>query len=540
VREVALLVAGSFALAGCATRSPPVLFDLAYPPSVEPAGPHDRPSSGDESVGTAGAPSPRTRDVGAREVSPDAATGHAFLAPHRPCPHVATGEGARAVALLSRCGEVARPRKSYAVTAANIVGFELLLNLYDRHVLSSETYGSDPDSILRNLSGGWTLDEDPFDTNQFLHPYGGAIYHGFARSAGFDYWESLGWDFAGSALWEIAGETDPPSINDQVTTPFAGSFLGEALFRTASLILECGGHRPSTAREIGAALVSPSAAFNRHVYGNRFRAVYPSRDPAVFGWWGVGVRRNVSPTDIGVLANLNRDVAMAAFGIDYGLPGKPGYAHRRPFDYFHFEGTATSSENAVPENVVVRGLLLGANYASGRDYRGIWGLYGSYDYFSPEIFRVSSTALSVGTTGQWLVSDEVALQGSLLGGVGFTAAGTTADRSDDRSYRYSASPQALVALRAVYGDVAMLDLTANGYWLGNSLASSDASGSESILRAQVSVIVRVSGRHAVGVQFVESIRDPSFSDLDDSLQSVGALSLFYTFLSDTSFGVVRR
>ena len=30
----------------------------------------------------------------------------------------------------------------------------------------------------------------------------------------------------------------------------------------------------------------------------------------------------------------------------------------------------------------------------GKDYRGIWGLYGSYDYISPQTFRISSTALS--------------------------------------------------------------------------------------------------------------------------------------------------
>jgi hypothetical protein len=188
---------------------------------------------------------------------------------------------------------------------------------------------------------------------------------------------------------------------------------------------------------------------------------------------------------------------------------------------------------------MVRGLLFGTDYSSGPRYRGIWGLYGSYDYFSPEIFKVSSTALSLGTTGQYLVSDSFALQGSVLGGVGFTAAGTTADRRADRDYRYSVSPQALVAVRAAYRDVAMIDLTANDYFLSVSLDSSGASGSENIVRAQLSVTVRIIGRHALTLQFVESSRHPDLADAFDS-QSVGALSLFYTYLSDTEFGVVRR
>ena len=77
---------------------------------------------------------------------------------------------------------------------------------------------------------GW-YDSDPFGVNQFGHPYQGAMYHGFARSAGFDYWHSLGYAFAGSIVWEIAGERTRPSRNDQVASGVGGTFLGEALFR---------------------------------------------------------------------------------------------------------------------------------------------------------------------------------------------------------------------------------------------------------------------------------------------------------------------
>jgi hypothetical protein len=34
----------------------------------------------------------------------------------------------------------------------------------------------------------------------------------------------------------MAGETDPPSINDMITTGQAGSLLGEALYRMADLV----------------------------------------------------------------------------------------------------------------------------------------------------------------------------------------------------------------------------------------------------------------------------------------------------------------
>jgi hypothetical protein len=193
----------------------------------------------------------------------------------------------------------------------------------------------------------------------------------------------------------------------------------------------------------------------------------------------------------------------------------------------------------MPENIAVRGLLYGSAYESGPDYRGIWGLYGSYDYFAPEIFKVSSTGLSLGTTGQYLISDKFALQGTCTGGIGFTAAGTSADRHAEREYHYSASPQALLALRLVYDDVAMLDFAANDYFVGGNSGSSNAKGNENIIRAQMSITVRVYERHALGIQFVQSQRDRHFSGIPDPRQSVGALSLFYTFLGDEEFGVVR-
>jgi hypothetical protein len=105
------------------------------------------------------------------------------------------------------------PRKSYAIPAAEVLGFAILLNHVNRHTDGSD-YDSNLSTIRRNLRSSWVVDSDPFKVNQLGHPYQGSIYHAFARSAGLDYWESLGYAFAGSALWEIAGERTPPSRND--------------------------------------------------------------------------------------------------------------------------------------------------------------------------------------------------------------------------------------------------------------------------------------------------------------------------------------
>ena len=120
--------------------------------------------------------------------------------------------------------------------------------------------------------------------------------------------------------------------------------------------------------------------------------------------------------------DLQRNEALVNCAIDYGLPGKRGYTYGRPFDYFNLEATA-SSANGV-ENLPTRGLLLGRDYEGGDDYRGVWGLYGIYDYIAPQTFRVSSTAAAMGTTAQWRPADAFAVQGTALVGAGYTAVGT--------------------------------------------------------------------------------------------------------------------
>jgi hypothetical protein len=62
--------------------------------------------------------------------------------------------------------------------------------------------------------------------------------------------------------------------------------------------------------------------------------------------------------------------------------------------------------------------------------RSWWGRFGIFDYLSPQIFRVSTTALSLGTVGQWWLTRRIALQGAVLGGVGFGAAGTVGDQAE--------------------------------------------------------------------------------------------------------------
>jgi Domain of unknown function (DUF3943) len=424
-------------------------------------------------------------------------------------------------------------RKSYAIPALEILGFELLQNGVNRNSGNGDDYKSNLSTIRHNLHSSWVTDSDPFKTNQLGHPYQGSMYHGFARSAGLSYWESSAYTFLGSALWEIAGEKTPPSRNDQVASGIGGSFLGEVLFRLSNLVLEHD-NIPPLWREIGAAVVSPSTGLNRLAFGDRFKTVFPSHDPVYYSRLQIGFSGSAQNETGTSTTKLKRNEALVDYSIDYGLPGKPGYTYTRPFDYFSFQATASSANGA--ENLMTRGLLVGREYESGANYRGVWGLYGSYDYIAPQTYRVSSTALSLGTTGQWWLSDSIAVQGTALTGIGYAAVGTTRSTAEN-DYHYGLAPQALVALRFIFGERASIDLTGREYFVSR-VAAGGQGGHDNIARLDASFTVRVYQRHGIALRYLHNRRDASYPIVGDSSQTRGTIGIFYTFLGHERFGAV--
>jgi hypothetical protein len=419
-----------------------------------------------------------------------------------------------------------------------IVGFELALNRVNRCCGSGrDDYAVSVGSIRRNLRSSWVVDQDPFSVNQFAHPYSGAMYYGFARSNGFNFWESTGFSLAGSALWEVAGEKTPPSRNDLISTGLGGAMLGEALFRMSNLVLETGGGmRSRFLRETVAAIASPSAAFNRYLQGRGPDTVFSSRGAPYYSRLQLGFMGTAQNQRGNSTTQVALNEAQADFALDYGMPGKEGYVYRRPFDYFAFRATVSSANGF--ENVMTRGLLLGRPYQHGADYRGIWGLYGSYDYISPQTFRISSTALSLGTTGQWRHADWV-VQGTATAGLGYAAVGTinSAAATLDRDYHYGVAPQALLSGRLIYGDRSSLDVTAREYFVSD-VAGGGRGGHDNIVRADIAYTWRFARQHALTVKYLWNHRHADYPGLGDRSQTRGTVGIFYTLLGQERFGAV--
>ena len=425
-------------------------------------------------------------------------------------------------------------RKRYGIAALEIVGFDVLVNVVNRYGSGSSDYDSNLSTIKRNLRSSWGVDNDPFRINQLGHPYQGSMYHGFARSSGLNFWESSAYTFAGSVAWEIAGEKTRPSGNDQVASGIGGAFLGEALFRMASLVLE-NKSTPSFWREVGAAAISPATGFNRLAFGQRDDTIFSSHGADYYSRLNLGYSRSAE-NDSGLSATaVKPNEAQAEFVIDYGLPGKPGYEYTRPFDHFSFQATATSANTF--ENVLTRGSLFARGYEIGRNYRGVLGLYGSYDYIAPQTFRVSTTALSLGTTGQYRASEAITLQGSALLGAGYAAVGTVRS-TDELDYHYGVAPQGLLAFRMIYANKLSLDLTGREYFVSR-VAAAARGGHENIARLDASLTYRIKGPHAVSIKYIGNRRDSSYPDIGSRKQTRATIGIYYTLLGHDQFGAVQ-
>ncbi|MCU0414967.1 MAG: DUF3943 domain-containing protein [Ignavibacteriaceae bacterium] len=127
--------------------------------------------------------------------------------------------------------------------------------------VSSETW-------WRNLSSGWEYDGDNFTTNNFAHPYHGALFFNAGRTNGYNFWESTAFSLVGSAIWEHFGETYRPSFNDWIYTGIGGANLGEIFYRLSSMVTD---NRASGSErvwsEIWGTLLNPVRGFNRAISG---------------------------------------------------------------------------------------------------------------------------------------------------------------------------------------------------------------------------------------------------------------------------------
>lgn len=420
--------------------------------------------------------------------------------------------------------DAAEASPNYWLPALESIAFNIAMNrisLWGGAQFADISLGTMKD----NITGGFVWDNDLFNTNQIRHPYMGSTYFALARSSGHGFWASSAYTFMGSLMWELLMENEPPAYNDQVSTAYGGMLLGEGLYRLGEGLLW---RSSSPWAEVAASLLSPGTGFNRHVMRQRSLLHPPA---PMFTALRLGHNSFTLTKADGVALERGLGQIHVGFVGSYGLPGDPKFTPTKPMDHFDMVADLSIAERRVIGTLFIRGLLYGRSFGGDR-LRGLWGLFGSYDYFSPSNVRVAAVGAGPGVSMQLRLGRKSFLQGSyLLSAIPVAAAGVTS-LVGERDYHFGPGASQVTELRLGRADTGMLTLTNRSFGVFDT--STDTI--EVITFGSLSGQFKVWRRHGLGFELIASTRRDS-SD-KKFLDTGGQVRVFYTLLSDPSFGAV--
>lgn len=272
------------------------------------------------------------------------------------------------------------------LAAAEVVGFNAGLHLFDRFVLKADYAQVTPKVIRHNLKHGFVWDNDNLSTNMFWHPFTGALYFNSARTNGHNFWQSIPYAIFGSLIWECFGESEPPSLNDLIATPIGGIALGEITYRISHLVLDDSKQGLERfGRELLGGIISPMGLFNRMLNGDAWN--YRPRTPYHFN-----SPYNHSPFIFNISAasrfledmDGNKGSMNMALCIEmiYGQPFIN--KNRKPYDFF----TANIGMNVIGNqpliyNVNVIGLIWGKEWKRN-DNHWLAGVFQHFDFYDTD------------------------------------------------------------------------------------------------------------------------------------------------------------
>jgi hypothetical protein len=361
------------------------------------------------------------------------------------------------------------------VTMQNVI-----LNLIDHYLLHLEWSVVGFNSWKTTARAGffwsdkWKWDEDRFGNNFFLHPLMGAGYYNWARSSGYNFYESAIYTLGGSYMWKLLGENaasyDPvhhPELNgkpereDIINTTLLGIFGGEVTYRLSSNILDDRTRGMERfGRELFAGLINPARFANRLLQGKLSNVttdeVYQKEPLDIVLSAGTHVLNSGSAK-----FNFNAD-------FDYGDPFEQ--RKRKPFDYFLLRVGVTAGEGRkLIDNIIGQGVIYGWNENIG-DAKLLVGIFQHYDYWDSYDFELGTLAVSFGAVSKLTIAENTNLYTNLhLGFVPF--AGNSRyigpDTTQIRDYYFSMGAETKADITLNYKGFVSFTLLGYFYWLNN-------------------------------------------------------------------------
>ena len=183
-------------------------------------------------------------------------------------------------------------------------------------------------------TGPWVVDDDPFQVNQFGHPYQGAMYHASRGRTG----SLLVVDGLYLCEQRALGNCrrDDAALSQRSNRQrLCGLVPRRAALSYLRLLLERGPWTRCVAKAgVGSGL---SADGPQPPHGRESRGIGP---PDAVPYSDIRAQFGVTAItadDSRAVSSVELDQPRVALSMDYGYPGTAGYRHERPFDYFRIE-----------------------------------------------------------------------------------------------------------------------------------------------------------------------------------------------------------
>lgn len=384
-------------------------------------------------------------------------------------------------------------------TAGGIVATNLAMASWNRYVRDADYARIDGETIWNNLAHEWVWDDDNFQVNQIGHPLQGAMYYSVARANGFGYFGGLLWTSAGSIHWEYFMETEPPAMNDLVTTRMGGAMLGEMTWRLAEdLSGESKGKPAGWARRSAAFLVNPVYGMDRWINGMPRRTVVPEKRSRLMGMrivtgksFGKGLIRTQG--DLPASApEAAVPIASTSLRLAHGDP----YESKAPFEHFTLSLGLSVLSNPV-SNVGVRAQLWRLPEMESENSRHSLHLSQNFDYIDGGLYRLSASSFGAEWLGEaelgsnWTLRSRAQPIFILLG-----AASTDYYVNVERDYNFGMGPGWKTGINVGRPGMGSLTAFADRYWIRTQ---SGARGTEIIDILSVEVVKDIWRRFGIGL-----------------------------------------
>lgn len=412
--------------------------------------------------------------------------------------------------------------KNYWLPVIEVVGLNLGIGAFNAYLMNEDFAQISWKTIGDNFKTGFVWDEDPFLTNQFMHPFHGAAYFNSARSNGLSFWESAPYTFGGSLMWELFMENEPPSYNDIVNTPVTGIILGEISYRVSNLIIDestTGFER--VLRELSSTIINPMQGFNRLIGGDMWRS---------------GKKNNRNNFDIDLSLGTHnlfidnkfdqsKTYLMMRVNMDYGDKFDVD-ANKKPFDYFslHTEVNVGPDDNIV--GILASGVLWDNHLDLFKTSQNVIGIYKEIDILINNLYKLSASS----ATGQIINAIPVTASLRMENFLGISAILMGATNSDyaaeyDKDHKIGPGASAKAGIRLLLKDLGNIHVNYNRYWI-HTLSGEDSDQFVGLLNAGIGV--NISNNVSLGLDGLLYERYGEYKYLPDTQTYNAAIRFFVT------------